>query len=70
MNGWTRWPVPLAAGRMMHDTLHDTVALPSFALPPLPFLASLPLVLPPLCSPLDKGFGGGVVWWGWGGGAA
>ena len=69
MNGWTRWPVPLAASRMMHDTLHDTVALPSFAPPPLPFLAPLPPVLPPLCSPrCYPGLGRCVAWWGWGGG--
>ena len=69
MNGWTRYPVPLAAGRMMHDTLDDTVALSSFVLPRLPLLAPSLLVLPPLCSPRDyPGFGGCVVWWGWGGG--
>ena len=70
VNGWTRWPVPLAAaGRMMHDTLHDTVALPAFALPPLPFLAPLPSVLLPLCSPrFYPGFGGCAAWWGWRGG--
>ena len=45
MNGWTRWPVPLAAGRMMHDTLHDTIALLSFAPPP-----------PPLSCPVAPGF--------------
>ena len=67
MNGWTRRPIPLAAGRMMHDTLPDTVALPSFARPPLPFLAPLPPVLPPLCLPrFYPGFGGCVASWGGG----
>ena len=59
------WPVPLAVGCMLHDTLHDTAALPPFVLPPLPSLAPLPLVLPPLCLPREyPGFGGCVVWWG------
>ena len=30
-NGWTLWPVPPAAGLLLHDTSHDTVAYPSCA---------------------------------------
>ena len=49
--GWTLWPVPLAAGLMLHGTLHHTVILFSCAPPPLPFRAPLPPVSPPRCAP-------------------
>ena len=61
------------ACRWLHDARHIArhccTPSPPFVLPPLPSLAPLPLVLPPLRSPRDyPGVGGCVVWWGWGGG--
>ena len=61
------------ACRRLHDARHIArhccSPSPPIVLPALPFLAPLPLVLPPLCSPrVYPGFGGCVVLWGWGGG--